>query len=58
MTTDDQELFEELLDDEEFAPGLTRADVLKRGAAAGAAICGVSACSARRTAFGARRRGR
>ena len=42
MTTDDRELFEELLDDEEFAPGLTRADVLKRGAAAGAAVWGVS----------------
>ena len=42
MTTDEQELFEELLDDEEFAPGLTRGAVLQRGAAAGAAMWGVS----------------
>jgi multiple sugar transport system substrate-binding protein len=42
MTTDEQELFEELLEDEQFAPGLTRGDVLKRGAAASAAMWGVS----------------
>jgi multiple sugar transport system substrate-binding protein len=51
MTTDDQELFEDLLDDEEFAPELTRADVLKRGAAAGAALWGVSALFGAGTAF-------
>jgi multiple sugar transport system substrate-binding protein len=43
MTTDDQELFEELPDDEKGAAELTRAGLLKRGAAAGAAVWGVSA---------------
>src|SRR3954454_19149433 len=52
MTTDDRELFDELLDDEEFAPGLTRADVFKRGAAAGAAVWGVSTLFGAQTAFG------
>ena len=39
---DDRNVFEELLA-EELEAGMTRADVLKRGAAAGAAIYGVSA---------------
>jgi hypothetical protein len=52
MTTDDRELFDELLEDEEFAPGLTRGDVLKRGAAASAAIWGVSSLFGAQTAFG------
>ncbi len=55
MTTDDREVFERLLDDEDFAPGLTRAEMLKRGAAAGAAIWGVSALFGAGTAFGAGR---
>src|SRR5256885_9280966 len=42
MTTDEQEQFEQLIDDEDFAPGLTRGAVLQRGAAAGAAMWGVS----------------
>src|SRR4051812_27115452 len=52
MTTDDRELFEELVDDEEFASGLSRADVLKRGAAASAALWGVSSLFGAETAFG------
>src|SRR5205814_1658566 len=52
MTTDDRELFEELLDDEEFAPGLTRADMLRRGAAASAALWGVSSLFGAQAAFG------
>ncbi len=52
MTTDDREVFEELLDDEEFAPGLTRADMLKRGAAASAAVWGVSSLFGSQAAFG------
>jgi multiple sugar transport system substrate-binding protein len=51
MMTDDQEVFEDLLDDEEFASELTRADVLKRGAAAGAALWGVSALFGAGSAF-------
>ncbi len=39
---DDRDVFEELLA-EELESGITRADVLKRGAAAGAGIAGVSA---------------
>lgn len=53
MTTDDRELFDELLDDEEFAPGFSRDELLKRGAAAGAAIWGVSTLFGAGTAFGA-----
>ncbi|HEY3182730.1 MAG TPA: extracellular solute-binding protein [Gaiellaceae bacterium] len=53
MTTDDRELFEELLDDEEFAPGISRDELLKRGAAAGAAVWGVSTLFGAGTAFGA-----
>jgi ABC-type glycerol-3-phosphate transport system substrate-binding protein len=53
MTTDDRELFEELLDDEEFAPGFSRDELLKRGAAAGAAVWGVSTLFGAGTAFGA-----
>ena len=39
---DDRDVFEELLA-EELESGITRADVLKRGAAAGVGIAGVSA---------------
>ncbi len=42
MTMDDRDVFEGLLD-EELAGGMTREDALKRGAAAGAGIYGVSA---------------
>src|SRR2546421_11206450 len=52
MTENDRELFEELLEDEEFASGLTRSDLLKRGAAASAAIWGVSSLFGAQTAFG------
>jgi ABC-type glycerol-3-phosphate transport system substrate-binding protein len=52
MTTDDRELFDQLIEDEEFAPGLTRAEVLKRGAAASAALWGVSTLFGPGTAFG------
>ena len=52
MTTDDREFFEELLEDEEFAPGLTRGEMLKRGAAASAAVWGVSSLFGTPTAFG------
>jgi multiple sugar transport system substrate-binding protein len=42
MTKDDRDLFDELLA-EELEAGMTRADVLKRGAVAGASIYGLSA---------------
>ena len=42
MTMDDRDVFEGLLE-EELAGGMTREDALKRGAAAGAGIYGVSA---------------
>ncbi len=42
MTMDDRDLFDELLA-EELEAGMTRADVLKRGAVAGASIYGISA---------------
>jgi multiple sugar transport system substrate-binding protein len=42
MTMDDRDLFDELLA-EELEAGMTRADVLKRGAVAGASIYGLSA---------------
>src|SRR5215208_5993666 len=53
MTTDDRELFDELLADEKFAPGFSRDELLKRGAVAGAAIWGVSTLFGAGTAFGA-----
>jgi ABC-type glycerol-3-phosphate transport system substrate-binding protein len=53
MTTDDRELFEALVDDEEFAPGISRDEFLKRGAAAGAALWGISTLFGAGTAFGA-----
>jgi ABC-type glycerol-3-phosphate transport system substrate-binding protein len=42
MTMDDRDVFEGLLE-EELAGGMSRADVLKRGAAAGAGVYGLSA---------------
>ena len=47
---DDRDVFEELLA-EELESGMTRADVLKRGAAAGAGIYGLSALFGAGTAF-------
>jgi multiple sugar transport system substrate-binding protein len=51
MTMDDRDVFEELLA-EELESGMTRADVLKRGAAAGAGIYGLSALFGAGTALG------
>ena len=50
MTMDERNVLDELLA-EEFEAGMTRADVLKRGAAAGAAIFGLSALFGAGTAF-------
>ena len=50
MTTDDRVELEDFLD-EEVAPGLTRGELLKRGAGAGAAIWGVSALFGAGAAF-------
>jgi ABC-type glycerol-3-phosphate transport system substrate-binding protein len=50
MTMDDRDVFEQLLA-EELEAGVTRADVLKRGAAAGAGIYGLSALFGAGTAF-------
>jgi ABC-type glycerol-3-phosphate transport system substrate-binding protein len=50
MTMDDRDVLEELIA-EELAAGMTRADVLKRGAAAGAGIYGLSALLGAGTAF-------
>jgi multiple sugar transport system substrate-binding protein len=51
MTTDDRVELEDFLD-EEVAPGLTRGELIKRGAGAGAAIWGVSALFGAGAAFG------
>jgi multiple sugar transport system substrate-binding protein len=48
--TDDRDVFAELLSDEELA-GMTRAEVLRRGAGAGAALWGLSALVGAGTAF-------
>ena len=50
MTTDDRVELEDFLD-EEVAPGLTRGELIKRGAGAGAAIWGVSALFGAGAAF-------
>ena len=50
MTTDDRVELDDFLD-EEVAPGLTRGELIKRGAGAGAAIWGVSALFGAGTAF-------
>ena len=50
MTMDDRDVLEGLLE-EELAGGMSRADVLKRGAAAGAGIYGLSALLGAGTAF-------
>ena len=51
MKTDDRDLFDEFLA-EELQDGMTRADVLKRGTAAGASIYGLSALIGAGTALG------
>ena len=50
MTTEDRDMFEEPLSDEELA-AMTRGEALKRGAAAGAALWGVSALVGTGAAF-------